>query len=75
MGVELQTIINELIDLFWHYIHSLQIMKIKKYFFITLVCIDLFWGVEYRHFFFFLLQAMIAYHMHSKHVCIICTPK
>ncbi len=24
---------------------------------------------------FFLLQAMIAYHMHSKHVCIICTPK
>ncbi len=41
-------------DLLWHYIHSLQIMKIKKYFFITLVCIDLFLGgVEYRHFFLF----------------------
>ncbi len=42
------------IYLLWHYIHSLQIMKIKKYFFSTLVCIYLFMGgwVEYGHFFF-----------------------
>ncbi len=38
-------------------VHSLRIMKIKKYFFSTLVCIYLFifgWGsgVEYGHFFF-----------------------
>ncbi len=31
--------------------------------------------VEYHHFFFFLLQALIAYLMHAKYVCIICTPK
>ncbi len=35
---------NECIDLFLHYTHSLQIMKIKKYFFSTLVCIYLFFG-------------------------------
>ncbi len=87
MWVELQTIINEFIDLFWHYIHSyayiavnihsLQIMKIVK-FFLTLVCIDLPLGGEVGSSTptsFFLLQTMIVYHMHSKHVCIICTPK
>ncbi len=34
MRVELQTIINEFIQI------KMQIMKIQKYFFITLVCID-----------------------------------
>ncbi len=27
-------------------------------------------GVEYHHFFFFLLQALIAYHMRAQHMCI-----
>ncbi len=51
--------------------NSLQIMKIKKYFFFsTLVCIYLFLGggvgLSTATSFFFLLQALIAYHMHAK---------
>ncbi len=63
MRVELQTIINEFIQI------KMQMMKIQKYFFITLVCIDLFLGLITATS-FFLLRAMIAYHMHSKNTCI-----
>ncbi len=71
MWVELQTIINEFIDLFWHYIHSLQIMKIVK-FFLTLVCIDLPLGGEVgsstptnNDCVSYALQTRV-YHMHAK---------
>ncbi len=77
MWVELQTIINEFIDLFWHYIHSLQIMKIVKFFsYFSLYWFTFGWGsgVEYPYFFFsttnndcvsYALQTRV-YHMHAK---------
>ncbi len=60
---------NSLIYLLWHYIHSLRIMKIKKYFFSTLVFIYLFLGGGVGLSMatsLFLLKALIAYHMHAK---------
>ncbi len=68
MWVELQIIIYEF-DLFGHYIHSLQIMKIKKYFFITLVCIDLFLGGGVG------LSTTTSFFFYYKHwLHIICMP-
>ncbi len=60
------------------HIISLSKISTSKFVLIYLVCIDLFLGGgvgSSTATSFFLLQAMIAYHMHSKHVCIICTPK
>ncbi len=60
---------NLFIYLFWHYTHSLQIMKIKKYFFyyFSFYLFSFGWGsgVEYRHF-FFSTTSIDVYHMHTK---------
>ncbi len=62
--------------LLWHYIHSLLILKIEKYFFSTLVCFYLFLGGGVgTTASFFPLPVLIAYHMHTKHVRTICMPK